>query len=105
MPESDSEKVLRLFEGLSITESGADHIHVTSLEELEQHLQDWFESEGMSMKTFKKLLREYAICLGNFTAYHSQKALKHALRADPDLIVSRKEAKKYKLVKQCLTQL
>ena len=96
-----SEQVLRLFKGLSISDT--DHFHVTSLAELEQQLQDWMETEATSMTSFKKLLRDHAICLGNFTAYHSQKALKQALRADPALIVSRKKAKKYKLVKQCLT--
>lgn len=98
---SDSDQVLRLFKGLSITDD--EQIHVTNLAELEQHLQNWLATEGTSMIGFKKLLRNHAICLGNFTAYHSQKALKQALRTDPSLIVSRKKAKKYKLVKQCLT--
>ncbi|KAL3160323.1 hypothetical protein ABBQ38_009712 [Trebouxia sp. C0009 RCD-2024] len=105
MPESNSEQVLRLFERLSVADSDADHLQVRSLAELEKHLQIWFESGVMSMTTFKKQLRDHAICLGNFTAYHSQQALKHALRTDRDLIVSRKKAKKYKFVKQCLTRL
>ncbi|KAL3161578.1 hypothetical protein ABBQ32_010440 [Trebouxia sp. C0010 RCD-2024] len=105
MRESDSEQILRLFNGLSVTESDTDHIHNKSLAELENHLQQWFDSEMMSMTAFKKLMRDHAICLGNFTAYHSQKALKQALREDPSLIVSKNKAKKYKLVRRCLTQL
>ena len=100
---SKSDDVLPLFKGLSISDD--EQMHVTSLAELEQQLQSWLESEGTSMTSFKKLLRKHAICLGNFTAYHSQKALKQALRTDPDLIVSKKKAKKYKLVKQCLVVL
>lgn len=98
---SDSEHILRLFKGLGISDN--DQIHVKSLAELEEHLTRWLETEGTSMTSFKKLLRNHAICLGNFTAYHNQKALKIALRSNPALIVSRKKAKRYKLVKQCLT--
>ena len=100
---SKSDDVLRLFKGLSISDD--DQMHVTNLAKLEQQLQIWLGTEGTSMTSFKKLLREHAICLGNFTAYHSQKALKQALRTDPALIVSKKKAKKYQLVKQCLTRL
>ena len=101
---SESDQVLRLFKGLSIS-GDDDQMHVTSLAELEQQLQSWLGTAGTSMTSFKKLLRKHAICLGNFTAYHSQKSLKQALRTDPALIVSKKKAKKYKLVKQCLTVL
>ena len=100
---SENEQVLRLFKGLSINNDA--QFHVTSLAELENQLQNWLETENTSMRSFKKLLRDYAICLGNFTAYHSQKDLKNALRSDPALIVSRRKVKKYKLVKQCLTVL
>lgn len=100
---ADNEQILRLFKGLDISDE--DQIHVTTLAELEEHLAIWLETEGTSMTSFKKLLHSHAICLGNFTAYHSQKALKTALRSDAALIVPRKKAKKYKLVKYCLTVL
>ena len=99
----DSERlsVLRLFEDLSIS-SVADG-HIVSLSELDRQLQNWYEQEGISMKKCKDLLRTHAICLGDCQAYHSQEALKQALRADPSKIISRKKAKQYKFVKKCLT--
>jgi hypothetical protein len=97
----DSESVLRLFEDLTIS-SVADG-RIVSLSELDRQLQDWYEQEGISMKKFKDLLRTHAICLGDCQAYHSQEALKRALRADPSKIISRQKAKQYKFVKQCLT--
>ena len=100
---SDNEQILRLFKGLGISDE--DRIHVTTLAELEAHLESWLETEGTSMTSFKKLLHNHAICLGNFTAYHNQKALKTALRSNRALIVPREKAKKYKLVKHCLTRL
>ena len=97
----DSEIVLRLFEGLAIS-SIADG-RIVSLSELDRQLQEWYEQEGISMKKFKDLLRTHAICLGACQAYHSQKALTQALRADPSKIISRQKAKQYSFVKKCLT--
>ncbi len=99
----DSESVLRLFEGLAIS-SVADG-RIVSLSELDRQLQEWYEQEEISMTKFKDLLRTHAICLGDCQAYHSQKALKQALRADPSKIIARHKAKQYKFVKQCLTML
>jgi len=96
----DSESVLRLFEDLTIS-SVADG-RIVSLSELDRQLRDWYEQEGISMKKFKDLLQTHAICLGDCQAYHSQEALKQALRADPSKIISRQKAKQYKFVKKCL---
>ena len=97
----ESEQILNLFEGLSISSGKSGG--ATSLPELDRHLQQWHEREGISMTKFKEVIRQEAICLGNMKAYQNQNALKEALRADQSKIVSRKKAKQYKYVRQCLT--
>lgn len=98
----DSESVLRLFEGLSLSGEG-DEGGICSLAELDRQLREWYEQEGISKKKFKKLIRSHAICLGDCKPYHSQKALKQALRADRSKIIPRDKAKSYEFVKLCLT--
>ena len=97
----DSESVLRMFQDLSL--SGVSEGRIVSLSELDRQIREWYEQEGVSMKKFKEVIRTHAICLGDCKAYHGQKALKQALRADPSKIISREKAKRYKFVKQCLT--
>ena len=97
----ETELVLRLFEGLSIRDVAGGRS--VSLAELDRQLQEWHEQEGISMNKFKEIIRAHAICLGDCKAYHSQKALKQALQADPSKIVSKRKAKRYKFVKKCLT--
>lgn len=104
--EDEMDVILSRIRGLSISSAAQPGLKSRSwLSKLNQNLEQWHEEEGMSMTTFKKVVKEHAICLSDLKVYGSRGALQRALRLDPSKRVRLAQAKQYKYVKICLVTL
>ncbi|KAL3131504.1 hypothetical protein ABBQ38_007809 [Trebouxia sp. C0009 RCD-2024] len=75
------------------------------LEELEQNQERWHREEGLSMKAFKQVVADHAICLSDLQEYGSKRELRALLREDPERRILLAQAKRYPYVKMCLITL
>lgn len=100
---STSEDYRSVLEAVTASRTSKKKSH--TLAALDDELRKLHELKGTSFGSFKKEIKHRGICLSNCREYGSARALAEALRNNRKLIVSRKDAKEFKYVKQCLVSL